>query len=327
MKKKFILFIFGLLIIIFSVYILLFTNKEKKTINKINIPIPEITGAVGVRAVFQFMLPSDFSLPQKALLISQTSSSSFKEEEVKKIAESLYFTKEPKIFNDTLLGKTYLYSAPLTSLTIYSDAKIIRFSQYTQDKPKKRLEDKEYINLAESFLSRIPLKNSYRFSFFNYFSTQPLQERYDPTTKEEANTIQVNLSPINKDIKILMKSPDLSLATVTMNVDGYITKVEIRDIDELTFSDQEYQLISFDEIKNSTEKFVLMTLDNGYYPNLELIKNEITKCDINQIELVYFYDYQERSVIQPVFLIKGKASLQNTEDEVDISFYLPAFKE
>ena len=59
----------------------------------------------------------------------------------------------------------------------------------------------------------------------------------------------------------------------------------------------------------------------------EEVKNDITNINITSIEFVYMYDFQNKEIIQPVFLLSGSAKIKGSSDEADVSFYLPAFAE
>lgn len=325
MKKR--LLISGLMLLLVVIAIVFYTSKRGVADNKekINIPLPTITGAINVRADFSFNLPQDFEVPDTASLITQESSAAWTIDEVGQMATNLGLTSEPLTFNDTLLGKTYLYTEGSLSLTVYPTAKIVRFSQQIQQPKNKNLKSEDYINAAESFVNKISLKNTYKLAFINYLSTSYTSERYSFSSQENFNTVRINLSPIRDSVKIVTKSPEASLATVILDKNGDITKAEIRDLDKITFSDQKYKLKNIDEIKKATNDFILVSLDNGYYPDLNQIKGSITNVNITSIEFVYLYDYEKKDYIQPVFLLKGIAKMKGVENEVNVSFFYPAF--
>lgn len=325
MRKKMIYSILAVFLIVAVLFFLFSKKKSSVKEEKLNVSLPAITGAVNVKAEYLFNLPKDLSLPTTAPLISQEVSLDWSLDDIKKIASNFDFSKKPIVFNDTILGKTYLYTEGPVSLTLYPSAKIVRFSEHVQPSQKKGLTDEDYVEIAKSFVNKISLKNIYELSFINYLNTGYSSERYSFSDKESSNTVQVNLSPVAENIKIITKSPDTSLATVTMDKAGNITKTEIRNLDKLIYSEQKYKLKDLEQIKNSTAGFILMSLDNGYYPDLNQIKDDITNVNITSIELAYFYNYEEKTYIQAVFLIRGTAKMKNVQKEVNVSFYYPAF--
>lgn len=326
LNRKNIILLTFLLIILFIVFVVTRGFKNKKvTENVIGTNIPTIAGVRGLKSPVEFDSNITFEIPEKAALLKLDAPEKWGEEKVKEISGALGFSKPTVVAKDVNSGITYVYSDQQIGLTLYPEKNYLIFSQHTPQKQSKTLDENIYVEKAESFINGIPLNNKYYFSFINYSQIDALRESYVQTKKEGANAVLVNLSPYVQDIKIMIKFPDFSLATVYLNLDGSITKAVIREIGKVTPDEQEYSLKTLEDIKNSGNEFVILTIDNQIYPNLESIKNDILNIKINSIELVYLYENTNSYLLQPVFLIKGKVLLKDRKEETNASFYLPAF--
>jgi hypothetical protein len=326
-RKNIILLIFILLILLIIFAVIRSSKNKKASENIISTNIPTIAGVRGLKSPVEFVSSVKFEIPEKAALLGLDNPQKWSEEKVKEIAGALGFSTPTVVANDINSGKTYIYSNQKSGLTIYPEKNYIIYSQHILQKPSKILEEKIYVEKAESFINNIPLNNKYYFSFINYSQIDALNESYIQTDRNNANTVLINLSPSVFDKKIMIKFPDFSLATVYFNLDGSITKAVIREIGNATLNEQEYSLKTLEDIKNSGDEFIMLTIDNQIQPNLESIKNNIINIKINSIELVYLYENTNSYLLQPVFLIKGGVVFKDKEGLINASFYLPAFAE
>ena len=324
-QKNIILLVF-ILLILFIIFIVIRSSANKKTAkNIITTNIPTIAGVRGLKSPVEFDSNIKFELPEKAALLRLDNPQKWSEERVNEIAGALGFSTPTVVANDINSGKTYVYSDQKSGLTVYPEKNYIIYSQHILQKPSKILEEKIYIEKAESFINNIPLNNKYYFSFINYSQIDVLNESYVQTERSNANTVLVNLSPSVFGKKIMIKFPDFSLATIYFNLEGSITKAVIREIGNVTIDEQEYSLKTLEDIKNSGDEFIMLTIDNQIQPNLESIKNDILSIKINSVELVYLYENTNSYLLQPVFLIKGTVMFKDKDGSMNASFYLPAF--
>src|SRR4030043_270879 len=118
----------------------------------------------------------------------------------------------PSISGTTNVKTNYLFnlpqdlSLPETASYITQDASWVWRDSDIDKIASVLMFAKEPVTLHDTILGKT--------YFFTYIVAEPMSERIILTTKELANTIQVNLSPVNGDVKIITRSPNFSLATV-----------------------------------------------------------------------------------------------------------------
>ena len=87
----------------------------------------------------------------------------------------------------------------------------------------------------------------------------------------------------------------------------------------------EYKLKNYQEVVSSSSNAVLVSLDDGNINIADLPKGAVREILISEIELAYLLESGSTKVIQPVYLLKGKANM-GSAGGINAVMYLPAIR-
>ena len=335
MKKKLLIFA-GLLIIIVVALVLVKPKKERiEESIAIRTPVslqePKIPKYIEAGTVIESNINEpDFSFSKSLPVIQRSKGSPLGEEEAVSIAANLGFTSQPIITKDASEGTVYLWSRTNDNLVIYGRSRRIEYglNQAPTNVINKQLSNDALIKISEDFIFKKFLSQSEKvvFSFFTFLKSVGPPDGFYQSSKEEASIFQVNFSPIESDYKILILDPRSSPIYTWVVPDGTISKAIVSKGIRASFSEKEYPLKNYREFSDSLEKAVLVSLDDGNILLSVLPKRDVQKITVGEIEIVYLIDSPDSEVIQPVFLLKGKAKVQGYQNEVSALLYLPAIR-
>lgn len=329
MTKKFALIIIGIFIIA-AVFVLLFikrgSSESVTTLPPINLPDP-VGGGFQIETTVK---ESQFNFPSSARLLETASLLPLSEKDAKQIAAGFGFEGEPRSASGKIHGTRYYWSNSDYTLTVYGGTRKIGYSlNYPPfEYANQNLSNESLINLARDFIVNNAVYNEdeITFSYFTFLEKyESLAEGLRSTTKEEADFYVANFSPIESKYKILTLDPNASPISVWVAPDGTIIKAEIILID-LSFGNEEHQVKSFQQFKGSLNESVVISLQDGFTSIIDLPKGDLEKVVVSEVELAYLADTLVGGKFQPVFLLKGTATVKGIGMEVPILLYLPALK-
>lgn len=291
------------------------------------IPTPKITNYLKNQIPIELSLKeSDFKMPQSARPLDNQNTNPITDEQAMLYGKNAGFQNEPIIADDVFDGKTFIWSNEKEALTVYSQSSTIKYSLNTQDRngASKKPKD-ELIKISKEFLISKGLLNSKESSEFSYitFLKNRQPDGFYPTTENDADFYQVNFAPISGGKKILTLDPDASPINVWILPDGTITKAIVIRLGHVKEATTSYKLKNYQELVGSLNNATIVSLDNG---NAGLVEtgNEVKKITVNQIELVYLIDTPKSKIFQPVYLLKGDATLKDGITTINTMLYLPA---
>ncbi|OGM07557.1 hypothetical protein A3E15_00455 [Candidatus Woesebacteria bacterium RIFCSPHIGHO2_12_FULL_42_9] len=329
MAKKIVLVIIG--IIILGAAFVFFFRREKSsklvtTLPTINIPDP-VGGGFQIETTIK---ESQFNFPGRVRLLESESLSPLTEEEAKEVAAGFGFEGEPRSASGKIHGTRYYWSNSDYTLTVYGGTRKVGYSlNYPPfEYVNQNLSNESLINLSRDFIvdNSIYNESEITFSYFTFLERfESAAEGLRSTTKEKADINVANFSPIESEFKILTLDPNASPISVWVAPDGTIIKAEIILID-LSFGNEEHQVKNFQEFKGSLNKSVVISLQEGFISIVDLPKADLEKVVVNEVELAYLADTLVGGKFQPVFLLKGTATVKGIGGEVPILLYLPALK-
>lgn len=320
--------------ILFLIYIFTKDNQITKNEKQFIAP-PEVSNGIEAKFVIKSSLTNnDFqTIPTSLKYIKQVKLSPFTDSELSKISENLDFLSLPTEVNDIKNGKFLIWNNPKYSLFIYPQIRKIKYAPSTNPIERinntinKQLEDKEYLELATSFLTnKINLdKNNLKFS--NYLYLKPVEgyELYKEVERVDSKIIQVNFYYSEAEYPIYTENAQDTQIYVQFTKDGTVLNSEISLYSEYKKAELEYRLKNFDEFNSKLNEAVLVNIDSSNV-NLPDIKSDlITDIEINKIELVYLQENLTTEILQPVFLLRGILHLKDNINRSDAVFYLPAY--
>jgi len=330
--KKILIYILTIGVILGVIFLIFISNKTRKTgLTNNFVPVPSIQSYIKINVTINSSITQkDFNFPSSLpiLQVSNTGAS-FTQDYISNIASKLGFgTSAPVNFDDVTFGKTFLWSNDNASLTIRPNAGQISYSISKNLKTTSlRPADNVLIQDATNFVVNnfgIPSGNI-DYSFINYFNSSSSKgEGVHLSTRANADFYQINFAPKEAGFKTLNSNPDTSPINVTVLPDGTITSANYLALGTITKIGN-YPVKDFQTFNNSLKNVKVVSLDDGNYINPDTTVYPITKVTATSVDLVYFIDSPKPSFLQPVFLIRGKMSLQGLGDNLDAVYYLPAF--
>lgn len=329
MSKKLIIILSVLFIVVIGVFY--FINKEKAsrltaTVPSLGIPDP-IGGGFEVENAID---KNDFNFPSSLPLLTSASAGPVPRDEAKKIASRFGFDEEPSVANDVNNGTTYVWSSPDSALVVYTKTRKILYALNAPNNYiNKNLSNEELVGIASNFLSKNLLLDEASFSYFAFLKeteNENSAEGLRTTTKEDATVYIAHFSPLKADYKIISLDPQSSPAAVWLSTDGTIIKAEITRFSTLSFGQDKYSLKNYQEFSQSLTRAVVISLDEGFISIVDLPKGSLKKVVVESVELAYLADTALPGKFQPIFLIKGAASVEGFTRQLPVLLYLSALK-
>jgi len=335
MKKNRIILL-TLLVLVSGLSILYLVLSQKKPVseNPAAFPAPAIPDYVKGQIIFEFNIDSTNPiLPQKVSYLRQSLNTPIPDEEIKKIATNLGFTKEASSINDIKMGPVYFYNNPNNFLTIYPQIRKIKFGPATSSDSRilsainKNLTDNAMVAIAEDFLiNKVGLpKGGIKFNNFIYLERDPTLELFKETDKNSAQIFQLNFTPSDAIYPILTLNPQQTTIYAQVLKDGTVLNSEVVFPGKLSPSINEYPIKSLEQIKNEADKAVLVSLNDSNINLPDLKEGSVRNITVEKVSLVYLLDKPLAEELLPVFLLEGKASVQGYNNLLNVSLYLPAY--
>jgi hypothetical protein len=270
---------------------------------------------------------NDFDFPKQLPMYTTSELSVLTEEQAKKYANNLGFTFEPEVDPDITEGKVYVWIKEPEEFFVYPKSrKTDYYTQLPERTINKQLSDDAYIAIAKDFSVNAYVLEKGKLDFVNfvYYVGIPGTGTLTQTTKENAGIIRVNLKPKLLEYPILTLDPNTSPLYVEVLPDGEVYRSEYHAIQELGKTEEEFRIKSYQEVLDTLNQAVIMTLDLGYFGPSDVPAGDIVRIDINKIELAYLLDSPSSIMYQPVYLLTGKAEIRNVKNPVNTQLYLPA---
>ena len=272
----------------------------------------------------------NIKLPSRAHVI--TFHTVFFDEDLKdNISKNLGFSGKPDTFRDSMHGVKYLWRDENYSLMITPSLSTVKYMRNTYQPPQvidKQLSDVSIISTGDDFLSKKLGISSESFKpvSIDYYEVKSPSEGFIKTTRENAVMYQINYTHNIIDYEILTTNPSEPLTYVQILRDGSIYNSQAIYYKEVLKSEKAYSLKDYQEIVNSTENFVFISVLDGYINIFELEAQDIDKIEIESIKLTYLLDNPNSKTLHPVYLLEGNTSIRGYP-ELKALFYLPAIKD
>jgi len=329
MSKKLLVILLVLFLAVIGLFY--FINRERASRLTASIPslgIPDPIG--GGFEVENAIDKNDFNFPNSLPLLTSASAGPISRAEAKEIASRFGFDEEPSVANDVKNGTTYIWSSPDNALVVYTKTRKIVFALNAPNEYiNKNLSNEDLVGIASNFLSKNLLLDEASFSYFAFLKeteNESSAEGLRTTTKEDAAVYVAHFSPLKADYKIISLDPQSSPAAVWLSTDGTIIKAEITKFGTLSFGQDKYSLKNYQEFSQALTKAVVISLDEGFISLIDLPKKALKKVVVESVELAYLADTLLPGKFQPIFLIKGVATIEGFTRQIPVLLYLPALK-
>ena len=316
-----ILVILGVLIVVSFIL-----KKEEATKPSPSLPLPKIPslleGDYPIEVVFE---KRDFDFPS-SMYVLQLEKQLLLENGINNIASNLGYTDEPLVMDDVFDGKIYIYRNEESALTASIknqefDYTLNQIPSYVNKQPS----DEALIGTARDFLIENGFVSSEDIQFvsFVYLKETPGQGLY-LTSKENAALYQVNFSSEIDDATILTLNPLNTPVYVRILPDGSVFQAHASRLGTVTESVNQYKLKTYEEVINGINDSILMSLDDGNIHLPDISNTSISKITITSIQIAHLLSNSTTTTLQPVYLLKGTASIVGFPTEISASMYLPA---
>lgn len=331
--RKKIIITFLLILLLLAPVFFFFLSRESSPIDvpkrkrPVSIPlIPEEVKEQDYKISFN-VKKETFDFPEHINLITYEPST-LEESELNEIAEKLVFEDEPKVTDDYFDGKIITYTNSSAYLTSSLDIGEITFGLHQIPAFNTEIEESEIIDNAISFLNFSSLTNTNEnlVSDVIYLKRAIIENELEPTSNINVEVYQINFSPNISEYPILTINPEKTLTFVRIMSDGQILSAHTTRLQSIETSD-ERRLKNYQEVKDTLEEAIIVSINQGLMFNDVLPQNVIRKIDIESISLAYLQLSQESTTIQPVYLLEGIANINSINEDLPITLYLPAISQ
>ncbi len=320
------------IITIFLILIIWVASSKKEIFNKdksrVGIAPPKITNYLEKKVDISLDVKnSEFNYPDKLSVLS-VQKVSISENEAVEVAKKLNFNEKYSTFKDSRFGNIYLWKNNDSSLIVYPNQSHYLYTKiHNKQKSNTKLSDELIISKCKEFLTNFfsEKESVLEYNKIHYF--EETDEGYKETTKGYETVYRVDFSPVYNKLKIIEDNPIDAPTTVWINDLGEISKVEIKRFGKISEPNEQYSIKNFEEVKNSLDKAVLMSIDQGNIIPQDISKSGIGKVNINKIELNYLRDQYNSDLYQPIFTLKGESFLKYSSKKVEVILYLQAIKQ
>ena len=327
-RKKILKIIFTVFAITFlGLYIFVSRKKPTTSFPPLKPQIPSyIKGSLPI--VFS-LSEKDFSFP-KTISILTFNIKRISKNEAQRIASKLGFAEEVQTFEDINEGNKFFWKNQKYFLIITEKTGSVEYGLNDSsliNSPNKQISDQGLINLATDFL-----KDNFLFDDIKIKETRilplkvsPLNQGFIETTKSQATVHQINFSIGDAKNEILTIDPSTPIMFVRVLPDGNMHSSEVVFLDNLSESDEKYEIKGYQDVLNSVREIKLISLLNDYINISDLTLEDITSISVDKIKLVYLLDSFSSKTLQPVFLLEGDVEVKNSSANRAL-LYLPAIK-
>jgi hypothetical protein len=323
-----------ILIIIISVFLFWFisSKEDKDNLNKIIVPLkPTIdTKFGGVIEINNTYDKSRFLFPENLptiTLIKKNVDKAF----VQKIKNRLNISEEIQEFNDSIEGLKYFANSKNNYLIVTPKTAVLKYGLSTSDFPivnSKKLNDDEFINIAENFIddNEIYQKNQLSFSNIQYLKRSLLSEGLETCRRDEAEIYAVSFSYNSSQYEIANNYDIKAPIYVELLKNGEIYSTEILLIEDYKQGITNYPIKNYQEFSDRLKQSKLMLLEGDYYSVSDIKSSEdIKEILVNNVKIAYYNEGGDDNYLQPIFIIEASITIKNSASNKAV-LYLPAYK-
>ena len=325
-NKIIVVFLFIIISIGVGIIIAISQSKVGPTPEKIPAPIipKQIQGELPIQKIIE---KKDFEFPQKAPLLNFTFSELGKEES-QSVANKLGFKGEPITVDDVREGTKYIWSNDTFYFVSTLKTAILKYglNNLITTVPSKNLNDKDLVKIASDFLSQnLFLDNEeIKFTSIVFLKENSQSEGFQESSRDETDVFQINFAYNISDYEIVTLKSSEPLIFVQVQKDGTIFRVQITKLKEITKTDEEYSLKTYEDVLASLDEAVLMDLVNVYLSIPDLSKEDIKSIDVENVKLAYLFENPKTGILQPIFILQGQITLTDYSSGVEAILYMPA---
>lgn len=272
---------------------------------------------------------NNIKFPSSAPLLA-LSPSPFENDYINLISINLGFEAKPTTFKDIKEGVKYIWNENNSYLLITPNNSSIEYGKNYYRPPEvvnKQLGNESITQIASDFVINNVLipEEQIRVASVDYYDINPNAEGFLKASKENAVLFQVNFAYSISDYEILTLIPDQPLIFVRILRDGSIYNAQIIFHKTVIPTKTKYSLKNLNDISNSLDDLILVSVINNYVNVPSLKINDISEVVIDSIELVYLLDKSQADTLHPVFLLEGDIKISGYSN-TRAQFYLPAIK-
>ncbi len=312
-----------IIILIVSIFILIIINYNKHNTRK-NIPVTQNIPKSDLNnyANTQFNTKVNFigdttHLPSKIKVYKTKIDTQFTKENINNFIKNLGFDINNLITSYGNNGTSYIYNKDNIIIFFYPNPRHIDYLNQSTISQNHTIEAiSTYKNKIYQFLQAYIKDNNYQEISFNFINLSNSQEIYSLQTDfDHANAILAEFTYLIDDIPIFSKKTLSPLIRIYQNIDTSIRKAEIQPKPDQIIIDSIANLESIDNTlikinKGQARIIQIQTISN---PELEFSLSSLTKVTLNQVDLIYLYDY-ELQMLQPFYRFNGIAKTNLGED-------------
>jgi hypothetical protein len=272
---------------------------------------------------------SDFIFPKELPTLS-LSLKVLNKESVEAISEKLGLGTSLDEFEDVNEGIKYFIDTDKYSFIATPKTAIIKYGMTASDfpiVPNKNLSDTELTRVATDFLVKNGFYGESQIKSLPviYFKTDPSGEGFIQTSKTSAQLFQVGFLFSSSKYEIVTDYSEGQQIFVRILPDGTIYDSEILLAESVKEGITNYPLKNYDDLINNLSQAKLISLDGGFVSPSDLTIKDIQNLKIEKISLVYFLEKGKESLLQPIFVLEGPATLSKSSANY-AKIYLPAYK-
>lgn len=331
MKKKILIILF-VVALIAGGYLIYNIFKKQPQVEIPNI-VPQTKSQYPQGGLIENTLEkSKFNFPKELPILIQKENSVLTEEKIIKIANNWNFSGDPLKIPDITKGIIYIWNGELSSLSITPKDNYIKYSPVFNPTNRintaidKKISEEEFVQIAKDFIIQGLgiAETTIQKTGITYLQKVEGNEIFSPAPKEIATILQVNLALSDTTYPILSENPIIPQIYVQILKDGSVLNSSIFITNQYLSSSEKYFLKSYEEAISQINQSTLVSLNSGNINPSDLPENSIERIKITEIELSYLVDFQNPRRADPVFVLKGTATVQGYGDEIEAILYLPA---
>jgi hypothetical protein len=259
----------------------------------------------------KFNMPEDIKIIGiKPTLITQTKATN--------VASTFDGNPEFSTFQGLEKGTIYIWRSNLFTLMIYPSTNSFKYNLTDTTIPSipnnRRMSQDNIKEKAITFLidHKILSKDDIVPISVNPLVINGLSEGFQSTTENKASIFQVNFSYKILNRQIFSNDYASPLIYVRLLPDGTVYSMEANLLGEIQEDNKTVILKNYEDIQNSLDQAVLIGFQNDYINVNDINISDVQEISIDTISLVYLKDKASAEVLQPVYLLEGKAKVRNS---------------
>ena len=274
-----------------------------------------------------------FNIPQNApLLLAKTQT--INEEGAENIALSLNFSSKITKLDDVYEGTKFAWATNDHYLWITPKKSHISYgmNEFEKVTSSASLSTDQLTEIAFNFLdSKFKIDRnrliSTNITHFNYSTTPGVS--FVESNPQTADLHQVDFTFTEAEIEIFTSLSTNPIVYVLILPNGEIYKSEAYIFEQITKSEDNYDLKNLSDVKNTLSDAELISLENDYININDLSGSDIQSLDIRNINLGYFLDTEVitsfSNTLQPIFILEGDVQVRNSSANY-AKLYMPAIR-